>query len=75
MTLPLRRTRCSRRNLSILSADVKFISRDTDRHFRILFGTWAKILHIVIIHLKNQMHTILLGVANRLFRDKGNKSS
>lgn len=38
---PLKNTRCSRRNFSIGSADVKFISRDTARHFNMDFGTRA----------------------------------
>lgn len=39
--LPLKSTRCSSRNFSIGSTDVKLISRDTARQLRILFGTRA----------------------------------
>lgn len=42
---PFRQTRCSNRNLSIFSAEVKFISRETVRQFKILFGTRAAICH------------------------------
>ena len=39
--LPLNNTFCSNLNLSIGSAELKLISRDTARHFRIFLGTLA----------------------------------
>jgi hypothetical protein len=41
MTVPLKYTRCSKRNCCISSCDEKFISRDTARHLSIRFGTRA----------------------------------
>ena len=41
MIVPLKRTRCSKRNCCISSCDEKLISRETARHLRIRFGTRA----------------------------------
>ena len=41
MTVPRKKTRCSKRNCCISSWDEKLISRETARHFKMRFGTRA----------------------------------
>ncbi len=41
MIVPLKNTRCSKRNCCISSCDEKLISRETARHLSIRFGTRA----------------------------------